>query len=53
MDNYKFFKDKVQGLTLDSFIKEYNKVKELNTDLYKEEQIELNEFYKTVIPDLA
>lgn len=46
MDNYKFFKDKVQGLTLDSFIKEYNKVKELNTDLYKEEQIELDEFYE-------
>ena len=53
MDNYKFFKDKVYGLTLDSFIKEYNKVKELDTDLYKEEQIELDEFYKTEIPDLA
>ena len=53
MDNYKFFKDKIQGLTLDSFIKEYNKVKELNTDLYKEEQIELDEFYKIINPNLA
>lgn len=47
MDIYKFFKDKVEGLTPNAFIKEYNKVKELNTDLYKEEQIELDEFYKT------
>ena len=53
MDNYKFFKDKVAGLTPDSFIKEYNKVKELNTDLYKEEQIELDEYYKTINPNLA
>lgn len=53
MDVYKFFKDKVQGLTTDIFIREYNKVKELNTDLYKEEQIELNEFYKTISPNLA
>ncbi len=53
MDIYKFFKDKVKGLTPDAFIKEYNKVKELNTNLYKEEQIELDEFYKTIIPDLA
>lgn len=53
MDTYKFFRDKVQDLTPNIFIKEYNEVKKLNTPLYKEEQIELNEFYKTIIPDLA
>lgn len=47
MDVYKFFKDKVDGLTLNAFIKEYNKVKELSTDLYKEEKLELEQFYKT------
>lgn len=46
-DIWLFFKDKVNDLTLDSFIKEYNKVKKLKTDLYKEERLELEQFYKT------
>lgn len=42
MDVYKFFKDKVQGLTLDSFYREYEKIPK-NT-IYKDEMLEIEQF---------
>lgn len=44
-DNYLFFKDKVKGLTLDSFIEQYNKILQFeDTTMYKDEILEINKF---------